>query len=66
MFMDERFKFPILLNVFIKLLVRVKLGQAIESLWFIGVLNKGMYKNLKIKLFKTNIRGIKKGSNICI
>ena len=52
MFMNPKFKPPILLNVFIKLLVRVKLRQAVDSLWFIRVLIKSMYRNLYNSLEK--------------
>ncbi len=59
-FMSQRFRPPILLNASIKLLVRIKLGQPAESLWFIGILIKGMYKNMSIKFFNSNIRVLKK------
>jgi radical SAM superfamily enzyme YgiQ (UPF0313 family) len=60
MFMNESFKPPILVNVFVKLLVRIKLRQSMDSLWFVGVLIKGMYKNLSIKLLNSNIKELKK------
>ena len=56
MFMGKNFKPPILMNVFVKLLVRIKLGQAMDSLWFAGILIKSMYKSASIKFFNSNIR----------
>jgi radical SAM superfamily enzyme YgiQ (UPF0313 family) len=50
MFMSQDFKPPIAVNVIVKLLVRIKLGQAMDSFWFMGVLLKGTYKNLSLKL----------------
>ncbi len=60
MFMSEKFSPPILVNMLVKSLVRFKLGQSIDSLWFVGVLIKSMYRNLKIKLFSSNLRALRR------
>ncbi|MDD2751784.1 MAG: radical SAM protein [Candidatus Omnitrophica bacterium] len=52
MFMSPRFHPPIWLNFLVKSLVRIKIGQGFDSLWIVIVLFKGMYKNLRIKIFR--------------
>jgi len=56
MFMSPRFRPPIWLNFLIKSLVRIKIGQGFDSLWIIGVLIKGAYRNSAIKIFHRNLR----------
>ncbi|MCX5694978.1 MAG: radical SAM protein [Candidatus Omnitrophica bacterium] len=61
MFMGPRFRAPVWLNFLIKSLVRVKIGQAFDSLWTVGMLFKGMYNNFMIKLFGYNIKTASSG-----
>jgi len=60
MFMSPRFHPSIILNVIIKLLVRIKLGQTWDSMWFILITFKRMRENLVIKVFNRNIRLLRK------
>jgi len=64
MFMSEKFSPPVLVNVLVKSLVRFKLGQSMDALWFAGILIKNMCKNLSIKLFNSNIRMLRKMNRI--
>ncbi|MFA5357166.1 MAG: radical SAM protein [Candidatus Omnitrophota bacterium] len=59
-FLGPRFHPPLLLSIMIKILVRIKLGQAEDSLWFIRIIFKRVFENIDIKLFNRNIRLLKR------
>jgi hypothetical protein len=56
MFMGPGWRAPIWLNFLIKTLARIKIGQGFDSFWTIGMLIKGAYKNLTIKIFHSNLK----------
>lgn len=60
MFMNVRFKPPVVLNVIIKFLVRMKLGQIWDSTWFFYITFKRIFENFCIKVFNRNIKLLRK------